>query len=411
MTAAAPYVFAPPFQTPATSPIRALLPYANRPGTVSFAGGYPAPELFDVEGLAAASDHINRELVQHLQYSGTEGQASLRRELAALSASRGIACNPDTELMVTGGSQQALALLAQVMLGPGDTVIIENPGFPTSVQALRHTQATVHTVPSGPDGIDVDALEQQVQTLRPRMVCVVATFSNPGGATLSRARRERLLALAARHQFLLVEDDPYGELRFAGEAVPPLVGLAQGEQRHWVAYLSSLSKTVAPALRIGWLVAPPEIRRRCLSAKQADDLSVSPWIQEIAARYLANGSYQRHLPRIIAAYRARCTTMAQALTRDLGDRVTFSAPEGGMFFWVRLNDGLNATALLPYAVAREVVYVPGSAFSPDPALADPHALRLSFASTDEAQVALGIARLADAVRAYAAGEPAPPLPT
>ncbi|WP_459616057.1 aminotransferase-like domain-containing protein [Bordetella sp. 2513F-2] len=406
MSAPAPnYAFAVPFQQPPASPIRSLMPYAMRPGTISLAGGYPAQELFDVEGLQAAATQVLARLGACLQYSNIDGQASLRHELGRLSAERGLVCDPDTELAVTGGSQQALALLSRVMLQPGDHAIIESPAFPNSVQALRYTGATVHTVASGPQGIDIEALDELAARVRPKMVCVVASFSNPCGATISRERRLKLLELAVRHRFLIVEDDPYGELRFAGEAVPPIAALAEGEARNWAVYISSMSKTMAPALRIGWLVAPAEVRRRCVGAKAADDMACSAWIQEVVAQYLANGSYHVHVPRIRSAYGSRCDAMAEALARDLAGRITFAKPEGGMFFWARLTGEIDATRLLPYAIEHEVVYVPGKAFYADPARADLHAMRMSFATMNEAQIALGIQRLGKALDACQANAP------
>ena len=406
MSSAAPeYAFATPFLNPPASPIRSLMPYAMRPGTISLAGGYPAQELFDVDGLTIASTQVLARLGACLQYSNIDGQASLRNELARLSAARGLHCNPDTELAVTGGSQQAMALLSRVMLQPGDHAIIESPAFPNSVQALRYTGATVHTVPSGPDGVDIDALDELAARIKPKIVCVVASFSNPCGATISRQRRLRLLELAVKHRFLIVEDDPYSELRFAGEAVPPIMALAEGEARNWAVYLASMSKTMAPALRIGWLVAPPEIRRRCVGAKAADDMASSAWIQEVVAQYLANGRYEEHVPRIRAAYGLRCDAMAAGLERELAGRITFSKPEGGMFFWARLNGEVDATRLLPYAIEHEVVYVPGKAFYADPAQADLHAMRMSFATMNESQIAQGMQRLSRALDACEANQP------
>lgn len=406
MSSAAPeYAFATPFLNPPASPIRSLMPYAMRPGTISLAGGYPAQELFDVDGLTIASTQVLSRLGACLQYSNIDGQASLRNELARLSAARGLHCNADTELAVTGGSQQAMALLTRVMLQPGDHAVIESPAFPNSVQALRYTGATVHTVPSGPDGVDIDALDELAARVKPNVVCVVASFSNPCGATISRQRRLRLLELAVKHRFLIVEDDPYSELRFAGEAVPPIMALAEGEARNWAVYLASMSKTMAPALRIGWLVAPAEIRRRCVGAKAADDMASSTWIQEVVAQYLANGRYEEHVPRIRAAYGLRCDAMAESLTRELNGRIAFSKPEGGMFFWARLTGEVDATRLLPYAIEHEVVYVPGKAFYADPAQADLHAMRMSFATMNEAQIAQGMQRLSRALDACEANQP------
>jgi DNA-binding transcriptional MocR family regulator len=399
------YAFAAPFEIPATSPIRSLAVYANRPGTISMSGGYPATELFDVEGLNAASAKVGARLASCLQYSNIDGQASLRAQLARLSEERGLRCDPDTELAVTGGSQQSLALLGRVLLQPGDAAVIESPCFPNSRQALYYTGATLHTAPSGPDGVDVDALEELVQRVRPKLVSVVATFSNPCGATLSLERRRRLVDLAARHRFLLVEDDPYGELRFEGAAVPPLLALAQGEARNWVAYISSMSKTMAPALRIGWMIAPAEVRRRCVSAKASDDMASSAWIQEIVAQYVQDGRYHVHVPRIRESYAARAAALAQALTEELGDRVSFRKPQGGMFCWARLNGDIDSTRLLPYAIEHEMVYVPGKAFYPDPAQADRQAMRLSFATMNEAEIRQGIVRLRAALTACEANEP------
>lgn len=406
MPAAVPdYAFAAPFAQPYIPPIRSLMSYAMRPGTISLAGGYPAQELFDVEGLSAASEKVMTRLQNCLQYSPTDGQASLRQALARLSAERGIVCDPDTELAVTGGAQHALALVARVMLQPGDAAIIENPAYPNSVQALRNTGATVHTVPSGPHGIDVDALDELAARVKPKMVSVVASFSNPAGATVARANRLRLLELAVKHGFLLVEDDPYGELRFSGEPVPPIAALAEGEARRWVVYLSTMSKTMAPGLRVGWLVAPAAVRQRCVTAKAGDDMANPVWIQEVVAQYLADGRYPVHVPRIREAYGARCDALARALQTRLAGRVSFVKPEGGMFLWARLQGEIDATRLLPYAIENEVVYVPGKAFYADPAQADLHAMRMSFATMSESQLDQGIERLARALDACAAGAP------
>jgi len=403
--AAVPYVFADTFRQPSAPSIRALMPYATRPGTVSMAGGYPAPELFDVDGLRNANVKVNASLRDYLQYSDIEGQASLRRALAALSARRGITCDPDTELGVTGGSQQSLSLVARVMLQPGDHAFVESAAFPNTVNALKQTGATVHSVPSGPHGIDLDALESLLITVRPKIVCVVPSFSNPCGATMPRAQRLRLIELAARHQFLVIEDDPYGELRFEGDTVPPLIALADARTRPWMVYVSSLSKTVAPGLRLGWMVAPAAIRRRCHMAKASDDMACPAWTQEIVARYLEDGHYENHVPRIVAAYGSRCRALVDALTEYLPDALTFVRPQGGMFLWGRLTGTIDATQLLPYAIEHEVVYVPGHVFYSDASLADRHAMRLSFATMDESQIRLGIQRLAQALDACRSGAP------
>lgn len=399
------YRFAELFASPQKSSIRALMPYATRVGTVSMAGGYPARELFDVEGLRRADAAVCEHLRDVLQYSDVAGQPKLLHELAALSATRGIECDPNRELAVTGGSQQAISLIARVMLQSGDTAIIGSAAYANTFNALRYTGATVHTVPSGTAGMDLDALEAVLPKVKPKLVCVVASFSNPCAATLSRAQRRRLIELAVEHEFLLVEDDPYGELRFEGEAVPPIAALADAHERPWMAYLSSLSKTVAPGLRVGWLIAPEAVRLRCMAAKLADDMAVPAWIQEIVAKYLANGSYADHVPRIVAAYGKRCDALVASLTHNLGSALAFERPEGGMFLWGRLTGDIDASQLLPYAIEHEVVYVPGHIFYASPQEADRQALRMSFVSMNEERLREGAARLKRALIACEAGAP------
>lgn len=397
MSAIPDYAFAAPYRTIRTSPIRAVTKFASQPGMISFAGGYPAPELFDREGLLAAAEDLQPRLVDYLQYTATEGQTSLRTELAALSLTRGITANPITQIMVTGGSQQSMSLLTRVMLDPGDNVIVERPAYPTTLQAVRQAGANMHTVATGPNGPDLDEMEELIQRVKPKLICLVTTFSNPSGASLTLAQRRRLLDMAVRYRVLVIEDDPYSALRFSGDPQPPLAALAQGEEANWTVYISSLSKTIAPGLRLGWMVAPEEILRRCISAKQADDLAVSPWIQEIAARYLKSGRYDEHLPRIVAAYAARCEAMSTSLTREFGSRLEFRAPDGGMFFWARLADGTDAADLLPHAVEQQVVFVPGAGFYADQT--DPATMRLSFAMISVDEVVEGVARMARALAA------------
>ncbi|NIF30197.1 PLP-dependent aminotransferase family protein [Pantoea sp. Tr-811] len=389
--------YAPPFLNPALSPIRVLLSYANRPGTVSFAGGHPDVSLFNVDALREASEIVSSRLAGCLQYGETGGQPAMREAAANLSAGRGVKADPSSEVIITGGSQQALSLVAQVMLTVGDKVIVENPCFPSTDQALRHTGAQLIPVTSGASGIELEELEEAIRQHRPKMMCVVASFSNPSGSTLSAEKRKKLLGLALKYKVLLVEDDPYSDLRYAGEPVPPIAAFADEEERNWIVYLSSLSKTVAPALRIGWMVAPAELRRRCLVAKQADDLSTSPWTQEIAAEYLRAGAFHSHLPSLIKTYGHRCETMCSMITELSGGRLTFTKPEGGMFVWARLTGGRKAQDLLQHAIDQEVVFVPGNAFYPDPSKQDPSTLRMSFASVNSDLIIEGVKRLVKAI--------------
>ncbi|VVD94456.1 2-aminoadipate aminotransferase [Pandoraea aquatica] len=394
------YDFTTPFANPAGSPIRELFKYLSEPGMISFAGGYPASDLFDVDGLAAAQARAFAQPTRCLQYGPTDGLAELKAQIIALMAQRGAPCASE-ELLVTTGSQQGLDLLLRVMVAPGDVVVTEQPAYPATLQALRLQQAKIVTVPVDADGLDVAQLSTLLRDGKiavPKLLYTVPTFANPTGATLSRERRIALLKLAVEYRFVIVEDDPYGDLRFSGEAVPTMLGLTAEVpgSRDWVVHFSSLSKVVAPGLRVGWTVAPPEIARRCVVAKQTVDLCSVPWTQAVAAEYLAEGSLTRHLPKITEAYRLKCEAMCNALRDKLGDAIQFHAPQGGMFVWARLA-AVKTSALLPNAIAEKVLFVPGTAFFADNV--DEASLRLSFAAPAVTAIEEGVARLARAMGA------------
>lgn len=394
------YDFTTPFANPAGSPIRELFKYLSEPGMISFAGGYPASDLFDVDGLAAAQARAFAQPTRCLQYGPTDGLAELKAQIIALMAQRGAPCASE-ELLVTTGSQQGLDLLLRVMVAPGDVVVTEQPAYPATLQALRLQQAKIVTVPVDADGLDVAQLSMLLRDGKisvPKLLYTVPTFANPTGATLSRERRIALLKLAVEYRFVIVEDDPYGDLRFSGETVPTMLGLTADVpgSRDWVVHFSSLSKIVAPGLRVGWTVAPPEIARRCVVAKQTVDLCSVPWTQAVAAEYLAEGSLTRHLPKITEAYRLKCEAMCNALRDKLGDAIQFHAPQGGMFVWARLA-AVKTSALLPNAIAEKVLFVPGTAFFAD--TADEASLRLSFAAPAVTAIEEGVARLARAMDA------------
>ncbi|MFL9945107.1 PLP-dependent aminotransferase family protein [Paraburkholderia agricolaris] len=394
------FTFNPAFEAPTGSPIRELFKYLAQPGMISFAGGYPASDLFDREGLDAAAARASQQPTLCLQYGPTDGLAVLKEQLAHLMTRRGTSCTPQ-ELLVTTGSQQGFDLLLRVMVAPGDVVLVEQPAYPATLQALKLQAADVVTVPVDRDGLDVAALAAVLEagTLArpPKLLYTVPTFANPTGATLSLERRMALLKLAARHHFLIVEDDPYGDLRFSGTALPSLLALSDQVpgSRDWVVHFSSLSKIVAPGLRVGWMVAHAEILRRCLVAKQTVDLCSSPWTQAIAAEYLASGALERHLPRIVDAYAMKCRTLCDALDQHLGGAIAFHRPAGGMFVWARLTGGQNASDTLRACIERNVMFVPGVAFYKDNI--DLAALRLSFAAPGIAEIETGVQRMKQAL--------------
>ncbi len=389
------YPFVPALREPEGSPIRELFKYLSDPEMISFAGGYPSAALFDAEGIGAASAQALRERpAECLQYGATEGVPALRDALVALMAGRGAAVTRD-ELLVTSGSQQGFDFLVRALVEPGSVVLVEEPTYSATLQALRLAGADVRGVPSDQHGMDVDALAAMLAeaAARPRLIYTVPTFANPTGATLSHARRLRLLELAARHQVVLVEDDPYGALSFDGAAPPSLLALSDQVPgaRPWLVHLASLSKTLAPGLRIGWMVAAPEIIRRAVIAKQVSDLCTPPWIQLAVAQYLKDGRLPAQVEREIAFYRDKRDRLAQALWHAFGERIRFALPAGGMFLWASLEGIDDAAALLPHAIAEKVLFVPGAGFYAQ-RRARP-AFRLSFAGAAPEQIAEGVARL------------------
>jgi 2-aminoadipate transaminase len=393
-------MFSKAFESPRPSAIRELFPYMSRPDMISLAGGYPSADLFDAEGLHAAMERAMQAAPSKwLQYAATEGEPPLREALAAWMARRGINA-PVERILVTSGSGQALDLLLRVLIDRGDTILVERPSYTTALQAMRVAGAQLVGVSADADGIDVQELETRLNEFRAKALYIVPTFANPSGATLSFARRKKLLELAARHKLVIIEDDAYGDLRFEGTPVPPLAALAnEAGAGEYVVHLSTLSKIVAPGLRVGWMFASPEVLRRCMIAKQTSDLCTSPWIQYAAAEYLKGGVLERNVAKIVAAYRQRAQAMAQGLREQLAGKFMFAAPQGGMFIWGTLPTGVDASELLRSAIEEKVMYVPGVSFYAD--APDPRSLRLCFSMTSPERIRIGIERLGVALRRHA----------
>ena len=394
------FQFTPAFANPQGSPIRELFPYLSRPGMVSLAGGYPSPSLFDQEGLAAAAAQAMASGATALQYGATEGAPALREQLAAQCAARGIRCSA-SDVLVTTGSQQGFDLLLRVLVQAGDVVCVETPSYPATIAALRQAGAQILSTPVDAQGLDVDALAALLASLpaaeRPKLLYTVPNFSNPCGTLLVQARRARLVQLALQYGFVIVEDDPYGELAFTDERPQPVYAAAQqqiGTGENPVVYLSSLSKTVAPGLRVGWMVADPAVLRRCTVAKQTTDLCTSPLAQAVAAHYLQSGRYPQAVARACAEYQRRMQALTEGLAARLGDLVQFVQPAGGMFVWVTFDKSIAPQKLFDAAVAAHVLFVPGKAFYADHA--NLHSMRLSFAAPDVAQIEQAVDRLAQA---------------
>ena len=391
-----------------TSAIRELFKLLGKPGIISFAGGFPDSAMFDVEGIQQASSHVlANEPGPALQYGATEGYPALREQLTSFMASKGVKGLSPDGLIVTTGSQQALDLIGKTMLDPQDTVIVEAPTFLATIQCFRLYGPQVIGAPIDAHGVDVDALEALVVKHKPKLIYLVPTFGNPSGAMLSLERRLRILELAVRHQVLVVEDDPYGDLYFGEPPPPSLLALTERVpgSSEWLAHCGSLSKVLSPGLRVGWLIAPPELLSRATMCKQFSDAHTSTFAQATAAQYLKSGRMPATLDKVRQVYAQRAKAMGEALQRELGAAVRFTQPQGGLFFWAYLTGAGGAPSdgqvLAKLAIDKGVAFVPGAPFYADQP--DNSSLRLSFATADEAKIREGMGRLGQAVREHIQG--------
>ncbi|MFV2020162.1 PLP-dependent aminotransferase family protein [Micromonospora sp. LOL_023] len=363
-------------------------------GLMSLGGGLPPAEAFPVVAVAAAAGRVLTTAASAaLQYSPTEGDPALLDLVGADLAGRLRLPDPAGRLLVTTGSQQALDLIGKVLLDPGDVAVVESPAYVGALRALAAYQPRIVEVPVDDDGMDTDRLAQQLRAgLRPKLCYLVANFSNPSGRTLALGRRTQLVALAARYGFLIVEDDPYGQLRFTGSDLPPI---ASSGAEH-VVYLGSFSKLVAPGLRIGYLAAPHWLYRRLVVAKQATDLNSAAFSQRLLVELLTTPDwFAGHLAGLRVLYRQRAQALIGALRGRLAGRLAGVPPEGGMFLWVTVQaPGIDALTLARAAMRRGVSVVPGDEFSLVDAF--PRQLRLSFSMLDPAGLVTAVDRIGQA---------------
>ncbi len=384
-----------------TSAIRELFKLLGQPGIISFAGGFPDPTLFDASGIAQASQAV---LANHphqvLQYGATEGYPLLREGIERYMRHKSCQVSAH-ELIVTTGSQQAIDLIGKTMISQGDCVFVESPTFLAAIQCFRLYGARVIGAPIDEQGVDVDQLEALMAQHRPKLVYLIPTFGNPSGATLSRERRLRILEIAVRTQTLVVEDDPYSELYFHQAPPDSLLALSEGVQgsRQWLAYCGSFSKILSPGLRVGWLIAPPELLAKAVMCKQFSDAHTSNLTQAICAHYLTLNRLDIALNVMRTTYAERAQAMAQCLKHYLGDAIDFHVPQGGLFFWVKLTGAAhqptNAADVARQALDKGVAFVPGAPFFAHDS--DLSTFRLSFATVDVATIEKGVERLKQAI--------------
>jgi 2-aminoadipate transaminase len=399
-------------QRMSSSAIRELLKLTEQADIISFAGGLPAPDVFPVEAFRQAADRVlTRRGRQALQYSTTEGYAPLREWIVEHMALYGIESRPEN-VLITSGSQQALDLIGKILINPGDLILTEEPTYLGALQAWRAYQAEFVTVPVDDDGLCVDQLEEALCT-GPKFMYILPNFQNPSGVTMSLERRRALIEIADRYGVPIIEDDPYGELRYEGEHLPPLVVIdadrlkkqatgngqlhdysnGSGFMRGNVIYLSTFSKTLAPGLRLAWIVAPVEVIQHCVMGKQGMDLHTSSFVQMVAHELLRDDFLRGHVRLIRKVYRERRDVMLSALARHFPEGVTWTRPHGGLFLWVTLPERMDAKALLPAAVAHHVAYVPGDAFFPNGR--GENTFRLNFSNATPEQIEEGIGRLGE----------------
>ena len=385
-----------------TSAIRELFKLLGKPGIISFAGGFPDSAMFDVEGIRQASERaLTEEPGAALQYGATEGYNPLREQLAAFMASKGVKALSPEGLIVTTGSQQALDLVAKTLINPQDVVLVEGPTFLATIQCFRLYGPQVKGVPIDTDGVKVDQLEEMMVQHKPKLVYLIPTFGNPSGAMMSLQRRLKVLALAVKYQTVVVEDDPYGDLYF-GEPPPPSL-LALSDQvpgsREWLVHCGSLSKVLSPGLRLGWMIAPPDLLAKATMCKQFSDAHTSTFAQATAAHYLKAGRMPDTLAHVRRVYAERALAMGEALKTELGEALSFSQPQGGLFFWAQLTGAggkpQDGSAFAKRAIEKGVAFVPGAPFFADNP--DTSAIRLSFATADVDKIKEGIARLGQAL--------------
>jgi 2-aminoadipate transaminase len=380
-----------------SSAIRELLKLTEKPNIISFAGGLPAPEVFPVDEFSEACERVLRDYgTQALQYSTTEGYLPLRELIARHTARYGININPEN-ILITSGSQQALDILGKVLINPGDHILVESPSYLGALQAWNAYGAEYVTVPMDDDGMLTEQLEDALRA-GPKFIYVLPNFQNPTGVTISLERRRQLIDLADRYGVPIVEDDPYGQLRYEGEHLPSIVVLDDqfrdnGEKYYHgnVIYLSTFSKILAPGLRLGWVIAPPEVIRRLVQAKQGTDLHTATFNQIVAHEISRGGFIDRHIQTIKDVYGKRRDVMLASMDRSFPPEVEWTHPHGGLFLWGRLPEYLNSKDVLQDAVKKDVAFVPGEPFH---ACGGGHnTMRINFSNATTENIHEGIKRL------------------
>ncbi len=373
--------------------IREILKITQNPEVISFAGGLPNPSSFPLKEIEVATQKVlEADGNNILQYGTTEGYLPLRNYIAKRYNKRfGLDIRAE-DILITNGSQQALDLLSKVFIDEGDDILIESPAYLGAIQSLSFYQPNLMTVTLNSDGVDLKSLAKLLETHQPKFFYSVPTFQNPSGLTYSPANRKALANLLVEHNVLLVEDDPYSELRFLGEEIPPIKCFMDD----YGILLGSFSKIVSPGMRLGWVVACPEIMDKLVIAKQAADLHTNNFSQRVVYQYLIDNDLDAHIEKIKVMYKSRCIFMGEMIKKYFPPQVQVTQPEGGMFMWATLPDGISSMKLMELAGLEKVAFVPGDPFYVSES--NVSTLRLNFTNSDNALIEEGIKRLGSVIQ-------------
>lgn len=373
------------------SEIRELLKLTQQPEIISFAGGLPAAELFPIDAIRKANDKVLTDKGRlALQYGPTEGYLPLREHIVKMMEKQQITAEP-SDLLITSGSQQGLDFVAKIFVNEGDVIITESPSYLGAINAFKAYQPKFVEIDMDDDGMRMDLLEEALKTHdNVRFIYAIPDFQNPSGRTMSLERRKRLVELANEYNVVIVEDNPYGELRFEGEFLPAIKHFDTEDR---VIFLGTFSKIFTPGLRLGWACAGNEILQKMILVKQGADLQSSTIAQFEVAQFLDDNNIEDHITAIRDVYRHRRDLMLKTMDEEFPEEIKYTRPEGGLFTWVILPEGLDAKELGPKAIERKVAYVPGSSFFPNGG--GENTLRMNYSCASDEQIVKGVKALAE----------------
>lgn len=375
--------------------ISEILKLTQQPDIISFAGGMPAPDAFPTDELAELAEYVIRQRREAvLQYGVTEGFYPLRDWIARWISQKGLRVRAEN-VLITTGSQQGIDLVAKALVNPQDKVVVERPTYLTAIQIFRSYEACFLVTPYNQQGVDVPALEALIEQEQPKVVYLVPTFQNPSGQTLPLENRRDLADMLTRHQVVLLEDDPYADLRYSGEPLPAIMGMDQTGQ---AIYLGSFSKIISPGLRVGFAVATGELFDKLVIGKQVTDINTSNLSQALVYEFCSRGYLEPHIGKISSMYKEKCRKMQAAIKQYMPNNIQWTVPEGGLFIWGELPADIDSKAVMQEAVKHKVAFIPGESFFADGT--GQNTMRLNFSNAALADIEIGIMRLAGVLQQF-----------